>query len=83
MVRAFSKDLARREILVNAIAPGPTATELFLKGKPQQLIDTIASSNPHKRLGKPEEIADAIALLAGPDSRWISGQTILVNGGAV
>ena len=81
MTRVLSKDLGRRQISVNAIAPGPTATELFLKGKPEQLIKTIASSNPSNRLGQPEEIANAIAFLSSSDSSWVNGQIIKVNGG--
>jgi len=67
--------------MVNCVAPGPTATDLFLKGKPQSLIDRIAGANPQNRLGKPEEIADTVGFLSGPDSSWVTGQTFYVNGG--
>ena len=77
----MSKDLARKEISVNGIAPGPTSTELFLKGKSEEMLKGIASANPHNRIGSPEEVADAIVLLSGPGARWISGQIIPVNGG--
>ncbi|KAI9846638.1 MAG: hypothetical protein M1838_001215 [Thelocarpon superellum] len=81
MTRALSKDLGQRQITVNAVAPGPTATDLFLRGKPEQLIQTLANSNPHHRLGTPDDIADVMAFLSSDDSRWITGQTIRVNGG--
>jgi 3-oxoacyl-[acyl-carrier protein] reductase len=80
MTRVMAKDLGRKKIRVNAVAPGPTATDLFLTGKPQQLLDTLANASPFGKLGKPEEIADAVVFLASESSRWISGQTIKVNG---
>lgn len=83
MTRVMAKDVARKGINLNTIAPGPTGTELFYKGKSQQLIDMIAGSSPFKKLGQPEEIADSIALLCGTDSRWISGQILYVNGAAM
>ena len=82
MVRLFSKDLARKGISVNAVAPGPTGTDLFFKGKSEQLLQTIAAGNPHNRIGTPEEIADTIVFLSGEGSRWVTGQTLKVNGGA-
>lgn len=82
VVRVLSKDLAKRGIRVNAFAPGPTATELFLKGKPDALIDHIKRLNPFGKLGEPEEIADFVALLANDGARWLSGQTIRLNGAA-
>ena len=81
MTRVMSKELAGKyKIRVNCVAPGPTATELFLKGKPQQLLDTIKSWSPHGKLGEPDEIADVFLFLAGEGSRWVGGQTIYVNG---
>jgi 3-oxoacyl-[acyl-carrier protein] reductase len=65
----------------NAIAPGPTGTDLFYKGKSQELIDRIASTNPFGRLGKPEEIAGAIAYFCGEGGSWVNGQILRVNGG--
>jgi 3-oxoacyl-[acyl-carrier protein] reductase len=82
MVRLLSKDLARKGIMVNAVSPGPTATDLFLKGKSEQLLKTMAGLNPQNRIGQPEEIADIIGFLASPQSGWVSGQTIRANGGA-
>lgn len=77
----LARELRGRDITVNAIAPGPTATPLFLDGKSQELIDQIAGNNPFQRLGNPEDIAEAVAFLAGP-ARWVNGQTLFVNGGA-
>ena len=77
----MAKDLGHQGINVNIISPGPTSTELFLKGKPEQLIKTMANFNPYGKLGEPEEMADVIAFLVSNDSRWINGQNIRVNGG--
>jgi len=81
MTRVLSKDLARKGIMVNAVAPGPTATDLFLKGKSEQVLKMIAGFNPQGRIGTPEEIADVTGFLAGEGGRWITGQVIRVNGG--
>lgn len=82
MTRVLAKDLGRKGIRVNAVAPGPTATELFFKGKSEQFLKTIASTNPYNKIGEPEEIADTIAFLSSSDSRWVSGQILRVNGGS-
>ena len=74
MTSVLAKELRGRNITVNAIAPGPTATKLFLDGKPQEVIDRLAKLAPLERLGQPEDIADAVAFLAGPDGAWINGQ---------
>lgn len=81
MTRVLSKDLARKGVCVNAVAPGPTGTELFYRGKPEQVLTTIAGFNPQNRIGTPEEVADAIIFLSGSGSRWITGQIIRANGG--
>src|SRR5260370_37414592 len=81
MTSILAKELRGRNITVNAIAPGPTATKLFLDGKPQEVIDRISKLAPLERLGKPQDIADAEAFLAGPDGAWINGQTLRANGG--
>ena len=79
----LSKELRGRSITVNAIAPGPTGTDLFLQGKSQELIDRFAKMNPLERLGTPQDIAAAVAFLAGPDGSWINGQVLRANGGMV
>lgn len=82
LVRVLSKDLvAKKGIRVNAVAPGPAGTDLFYEGKSDQVLKAIAGLNPHNRIGTPEEIAETIAYLAGEGARWITGQTIAVNGG--
>ena len=79
----LARELRGREITVNAIAPGPTATELFLNGKSDELVDRLAKLAPLERLGTPEDIAAAVAFLAGPDGAWINGQVLRANGGIV
>ena len=79
MTRVMAKGLGPKQISVNAVAPGPTGTELFFKGKNEQVLKMIAGLSPMNRIGEPEEIAETIAYLSG--SRWVSGQVIRVNGG--
>ena len=83
MTSVLAKELRGRSITVNAVAPGPTATDLFLKGKSPELIERFAKMNPLERLGTPEDIAASVAFLAGPDGAWINGQTLRANGGLV
>jgi 3-oxoacyl-[acyl-carrier protein] reductase len=83
MTSILAKELRGRGITVNAIAPGPTATKLFLDGKPQEVINRLSKMAPLERLGQPEDIAAAVAFLAGPDGAWINGQTLRANGGIV
>jgi 3-oxoacyl-[acyl-carrier protein] reductase len=83
MTRVFAKELRGRDITVNTVAPGPTATDLFLNGKPQAVIDHLAKLAPLERLGQPDDIARAVAFLAGADGAWINGQTLRANGGII
>ncbi len=83
MTSVLAKELRGRNITVNAIAPGPTATKLFLEGKPQQVIDHLTKLAPLERLGQPEDIASTIAFLAGPDGAWVNGQVLRANGGII
>ena len=80
MTRVISKDLGRKGILVNAVSPGPTATDLFLEGKSEALLKTIAGFNPFNKIGVPVDIANAMMFLAGEHSGWTSGQIVRVNG---
>src|SRR3546814_54376 len=81
MVRVIAKELGSRGITVNAIAPGPVETELFLRGKSQADIDRMVAMAPQKRLGQPSEIANLVAFLASPEAGWINGQIVRANGG--
>ena len=79
----FAKELRGRNICVNAIAPGPTATELFLGGKTVEMIERLTKQPPLERLGTPEDIANVVAFLVGEQGGWVNGQTLRVNGGIV
>jgi 3-oxoacyl-[acyl-carrier protein] reductase len=81
LTRVFAKELRGRGITCNAVAPGPVATELFLNGKSEDLIQQIARSAPLERLGQPEDIAGVVSFLAGPDGGWVNGQVLRANGG--
>jgi 3-oxoacyl-[acyl-carrier protein] reductase len=83
LTSVMAKEMRGRQITVNAVAPGPTGTELFLTGKPQDLVDRLAKAAPLERLGEPEDIAATVAFLAGPDGVWINGQTLRANGGII
>ncbi|HKR33828.1 MAG TPA: SDR family oxidoreductase [Steroidobacteraceae bacterium] len=83
MTSVLAKEMRGRGVTVNAIAPGPTATDLFLNGKSPELVERLAKLAPLERLGKPEDIAAAVAFLAGPDGAWINGQTLRANGGII
>lgn len=77
----LARELRGRDVTVNAVAPGPTATALFLDGKSDELVQQIAGQNPMGRLGTPQDVAEVVSALAGP-ARWVNGQTIFANGGA-
>lgn len=83
MSAILSKELRGRNITVNALAPGPTATKLFLDGKPAEVIERLSKAAPLERLGQPDDIAGSIAFLAGPDGAWVNGQVLRVNGGII
>jgi 3-oxoacyl-[acyl-carrier protein] reductase len=81
LTQVLAQEMRGRGIRVNAVAPGPIATELFLNGKEPDLLEKMAKMNPLERLGEPEDIARVVSFLAGPDGAWINGQTVRANGG--
>ncbi|MEP1384310.1 MAG: SDR family oxidoreductase [Paraglaciecola sp.] len=83
MTAILAKEMRGRSITVNAIAPGPTATELFLDGKSNEQIEQLAKMNPLERIAEPEDIANSVSFLAGAEGGWINGQTLRANGGMI
>jgi 3-oxoacyl-[acyl-carrier protein] reductase len=83
MTNILAKEMRGRNITVNAVAPGPTATALFFDGKTPEQIERMAKMAPLERLGEPEDIARAVAMLVSGDAGWINGQTLRANGGLV
>ncbi|RVB77576.1 MULTISPECIES: SDR family oxidoreductase [unclassified Mesorhizobium] len=83
MTHVLAKELGPRGITVNVVAPGPVATELFLDGKSEALVETITKLIPLGRLGQPADIAGVVSFLAGPDGGWVNGQVLRANGGTV
>jgi 3-oxoacyl-[acyl-carrier protein] reductase len=79
----LAKELRGRSITVNAVAPGPTATDLFLNGKSPELVERMSKMNPLERLGTPADIASTVAFLVGPDGGWVNGQVLRANGGMI
>jgi len=79
----FAKELRGKGISVTAVAPGPTATDLFMEGKTPELVERLGKMAPLERLGTPEDIADTVAFLVSPQGAWVNGQTLRVNGGIV
>ena len=83
MALILARELRGRDVTVNAVAPGPTATDLFLDGKDEATIERLAQQPPLERLGTPADIAEVVAFLAGPGGRWVNGQVVRANGGIV
>ncbi|MFE2971958.1 SDR family oxidoreductase [Streptomyces sp. NPDC059340] len=81
MTLIVARELRGRDVTVNAVAPGPTATALFLDGKDEETIARMAAQPPLERLGTPRDIADVVSFLAGPAGRWVNGQVLRANGG--
>ncbi|KAI8911632.1 short-chain dehydrogenase/reductase SDR [Gorgonomyces haynaldii] len=81
LIRIYSRRLAQNNVRLNTVAPGPVDTDMFRAGKTEQVIQEITQATPGKRLGQPIDIADAVLFLCSDASRWITGQTIVVDGG--
>ena len=81
LVHVLANELRGRNITVNAVAPGPVGTDLFLKGKSEAQIEEFKKLNPFERLGSPEDIANVVSFLAGPDGGWVNSQVLRANGG--
>jgi 3-oxoacyl-[acyl-carrier protein] reductase len=83
MTHVLANEMRGKNITVNVVAPGPTATDLFLNGKPKEAVDRISKLAPLERLGQPADIASVVAFLAGPDGAWVNGQVLRANGGII
>lgn len=83
LVHVLANELRGRDVTVNAVAPGPVATQLFLKGKSDDQVTELAKLPPLERLGRPEDIANVVSFLAGPDGGWVNSQVLRANGGFV
>jgi 3-oxoacyl-[acyl-carrier protein] reductase len=83
MTHVLAKELGPRGVTVNAVAPGPVATELFLSDKSEEQVAAVTKMIPAGRLGEPDDIARVVSFLAGPDGGWVSGQVIRANGGVI
>ena len=83
MTHILAKELGKRGITVNAVAPGPVATELFLGDKSEEQVAAVTKMIPLGRLGEPDDIARVVAFLVGPDGGWLNGQVLRANGGVV
>jgi len=83
MTQILAKELRGKNINVNAVAPGPTSTDLFLSGKSDALIEKMSKMAPLERLGRPEDIAGVVSFLASDDGKWVNGQVIRSNGGII
>jgi len=81
LVHVLANELRGRNVTVNAVAPGPIPTELFLKGKTEAQIEEFRKLPPLERLGRPEDVASVVSFLAGPDGAWINSQVLRANGG--
>ncbi|MBY8858456.1 SDR family oxidoreductase [Nocardia sp. CA2R105] len=83
MTLILARELRGRDITVNTVAPGPTATDLFLEGKTDEEVERLAKIPPLERLGTPDDIARVVAFLTGPEGHWVNGQILRANGGMV
>lgn len=79
----LARELRGRDVTVNSVAPGPTATDLFLDDKDEETVARLASMAPLERLGAPQDIAEVVAFLVSPAGHWVNGQVVRANGGIV
>jgi len=83
LTRILAKEMRGRDVTVNAVAPGPTATGAFLDSTTAEEREQLAALPPRGRLGRPEDVAGVVSFLAGPAGRWVNGQIVYANGGFV
>jgi 3-oxoacyl-[acyl-carrier protein] reductase len=79
----LARELRGRDVTVNAVAPGPTATDLFLDGKDEETVARLAAQPPLERLGTPQDIASVVSFLVSPAGHWVNGQVLRANGGII
>lgn len=80
LTESLARELAKKGVTVNAVAPGFIETDM-VSGLPEAALNQVKAMTPMGRLGKPEEIADAVVFLASPRSAYVTGQVLAVNGG--
>ena len=81
LTAVLANEMRGRHITVNAVAPGPTETELFMNGKTPEMVERLTKAPPLERLAQPEDISNVVSFLAGPDGAWVNGQILRANGG--
>jgi 3-oxoacyl-[acyl-carrier protein] reductase len=83
LMKVAAREYGARGITFNSVSPGATASDMFFDNNPPEVQEMLKSATALGRVGQPEDVADVVAFLAGPDSRWITGQNLRASGGLV